>query len=264
MIAFIDAYRDQFGVELTCRTLRAAVVGFLTSRGYRSAKARPPSDRALRDGLLIAKLRCVHQQNYSCYGVKKMHVPMNRRGWNIGRAQTRRLMKKAGLRGVPRGKPVFTTVSDPAAARPADLVQRRFTATAPNRLWVADITDVRTWAGFAYAAFVTDACTKGNRAVSGSMRTEDLPLQAFNHGVWQANRDLSELVHHSDRGSQYLSLTYTDRLARARDRTLGGLAWRHPRTSRWWLICSGTARSASLETSTGTRPTRPRGSLSTA
>lgn len=124
-------------------------------------------------------------------------------------------MRKAGLRGVQRGKPVFTTIPDPAAATPADLVQRTFRAAQPNRLWVADITFVRTWQGFCYTAFVTDACTKkiAGWAVAATLRTEDLPLQAFNHAAWQANCDLSELVHHSDRGSQYLSLAYTDRLA---------------------------------------------------
>ncbi|WP_422746150.1 IS3 family transposase [Mycobacterium sp. WMMD1722] len=215
MIAFIDAHRDQFGVELICRVLRAAIPGFMTSRGYRSAITRAPSDRELRDEQLIDDLRTVHRQNYSVYGVKKMHQAMKRRGWVLGREQTRRLMRKAGLRGVQRGKPVFTTVSDPAAPRPADLVNRRFGTAAPNRLWVADITYVRTWQGYCYTAFVTDACTKAIKgwAVSATMRTQDLPLQAFNHAVWQSNCDLSELVHHSDRGSQYLSLTYTDRLA---------------------------------------------------
>jgi transposase InsO family protein len=200
MIAFIDTYRDQFGVELICRVLRAAIDGFLTSRGYRAARTRPPSDREIRDEQLIADLRTVHQQNYSVYGVKKMHQAMTRRGWRVGREQTRRLMCTAGLRGVQRGKPVFTTISDPAAARPDDLVNRQFTAAAPNRLWVADITFVRTWPGFCYTAFVTDACTKkiAGWAVSTSMRTEGLPLQAFNHAVWQSDSKLSELVHHSD------------------------------------------------------------------
>ncbi len=215
MIAFIDTYRDQFGVELICRVLRAAIPGFLTSRGYRATRTRPPSDREIRDEQLIAELKTVHRQNYSVYGVKKMHQAMRRRGWNLGREQTRRLMRKAGLRGVQRGKPVFTTITDPAPQRPADLVNRRFQASAPNRLWVADITFVRTWQGFCYTAFITDACTKAIKgwAVSTTMRTEDLPLQAINHAVWQSNSDLSELVHHSDRGSQYLSLAYTDRLA---------------------------------------------------
>ncbi len=215
MIAYIDAHRDQFGVELICRVLRAAIPGFLTSRGYRAARTRPPSDREIRDEQLIADLREVHRKNYSVYGVLKMHRAMKRRGWNVGREQTRRLMKKAGLRGVQRGKPVFTTITDPTAATPADLVNRQFRAAAPNRLWVADITFVRTWQGFCYTAFVTDACTRKivGWAVSTTMRTEDLPLQAFNHAVWQTNSNLSELIHHSDRGSQYLSLTYTDRLA---------------------------------------------------
>lgn len=215
MIAFIDTHRDQFGVELICRTLRAAIEGFLTSRGYRAAKTRPPCDREIRDEQLIADLRAVHAQNYSVYGVKKMHRAMRRQGWSVGREQTRRLMKKAGLRGVQRGKPVFTTITDPAAIPPVDLVERKFTAAAPNRLWVADITFVRTWQGFCYTAFVTDAATKKivGWAVAASMRTEDLPLQAFNHAAWQANCNLSELVHHSDRGSQYLSLVYTERLA---------------------------------------------------
>jgi hypothetical protein len=139
MIAYIDAHRDQFGVELICRVLRAAIPGFLTSRGYRAARIRPPSDREIRDEQLIADLREVHQKNYSVYGVNKMHRAMKRKGWVVGREQTRRLMRKAGLRGVQRGKPVFTTVTDPAAARPADLVNRQFRAPAPNRLWVADL-----------------------------------------------------------------------------------------------------------------------------
>jgi putative transposase len=215
MIAFIDMYRNQFGVELICRILRAAIPGFLTSRGYRAARTRPASDREIRDEQLIADLRTVHEKNFSVYGVKKMHVAMTRRGWQVGREQTRRLMRKAGLRGAQRGKPVFTTVSDPANQRPADLVNRQFRAPAPNRLWVADITYVRTWQGFCYTAFVTDVCTRKivGWAVAMTMRTEDLPLQAFDPAVWQANSDLSELVHHSDRGSQYVSLAYTDRLA---------------------------------------------------
>ncbi len=204
MIAFIDAHRDQFGVELICRILRAAIPGFLTARGCRAARVRPASDREIRGEQLIADLRTVYKKNFSVYGVKKMHAAMKRRGWQVGREQTRRLMRKAGLRGVQRGKPVFTTVTDPADQRPADLVNREFTAAAPNRLWVADITFVRTWQGFCYTAFVTDVCTRKivGWAVSTTMRTEDLPLQAFNHAVWQSHSDLSELVHHSDRGSQ--------------------------------------------------------------
>jgi transposase InsO family protein len=204
MIAFNDSHRDQFGVQLIYAKLRAAIPGFFTSRGYRAARTRPASDREVRDEQLMAELTTVYQQNYSVYGVKKMHQAMTRRGWKLGRQQTRRLMGKAGLRGVLRGKPVFTTITDPALARPADLVNRQSKAPTPNRLWVADITFVRIWQRFCYTAFVTDACTKKivGWAVSATMRTEDLPLQAFNHAVWQSDSDLSELVHHSNRGSQ--------------------------------------------------------------
>lgn len=109
---------------------------------------------------------------------------------------------------------MFTTRPEPIASVPADRVNRRFHAEQPNRLWVVDITYVRTWQGFAYTAFVTDACTRMivGWQVASTMRTEDLPLQAFNHAVWQSDTDLSGLTHHSDRGAQYLSLTYTDRL----------------------------------------------------
>jgi transposase InsO family protein len=113
MIAFIDTYRDQFGVELICRVLRAAIPGFLTSRGYRAARTRPACDREIRDEQLITDMRTVHRDNFSVYGVKKMHAAMTRRGWRVGRDQTRRLMRKAGLQGAQRGKPVFTTITDP-------------------------------------------------------------------------------------------------------------------------------------------------------
>jgi transposase InsO family protein len=182
VIAFIDNHRDHFAVEFICRTLRATIVGFLTFRGYRAAKARSRSARAIRDELLIDELKTVHEQNFSVDGVEKMHVAMTRRSWRVGREQTRQLLRAAGLRGVQRGKPVFTTIADPAVALPADPVKRRFTAAAPNRLWVADVTFVRTWAGFCDTAFVTDACTRAvvGWSVAATMRIEDLPLHAFN------------------------------------------------------------------------------------
>lgn len=214
MIAFIDTHRGQFGVEFICRTLRAAGVGFLTSRGYRAAKTRTASARSIRDTVLVEVISTLHAENFSVYGVKKMHAAMHRAGHHIGREQTRRLMRLAGVRGVQRAAKVFTTRPDPIAARPTDRVQRQFRVDRPNQLWVVDITYVRTWQGFAYTAFVTDACTRVivGWHVAATMRTEDLPLQAFNHAVWQRNTDLSGLTHHSDHGSQYLSLTYTDRL----------------------------------------------------
>lgn len=214
MITFIDRFRDQFGVEFICRTLRAAGVVFLTSRGYRAAKSRAASARSVRDVKLVEAIKTVHAANYGVYGVLKMHHALRRDGYDVGREQTRRLMRLAGIRGVHRGRTVFTTRPDPSAAKPADLVKRNFVAEQPNTLWVVDITYVRTWQGFAYSAFVTDACTRVIKgwAVAATMRTEDLPLQAFNHAVWQSDTDLSGLTHHSDHGSQYLSLVYTDRL----------------------------------------------------
>ncbi|MCV7307748.1 MULTISPECIES: IS3 family transposase [Mycobacteriales] len=216
MIRYIDRYRHRFGVELICRTLRATDAGFLTSRGYRAARTRPPSDRALMDRELIDELRRIHRDNFSVYGVRKMHAAMRRTGWDIGRDRTARLMKAAGLQGVQRGRKVFTTHPDPTQQRPADLVERHFHASAPNRLWVVDITYTRTWQSMAYTAFVTDVCTRKivGWAVTPTMRTADLPLEAFNYAIWQTDgADLRDLIHHSDRGSQYLSVIYTDRLA---------------------------------------------------
>lgn len=215
MITFIDTHRDRFGVEFICRTLRAAGVVFLTSRGYRKAKSRAPSARSVRDGQLIEVITTIHAENFSVYGVKKMHAALRRTGHRVGREQTRRLMRRAGVCGVQRSSKVFTTRADPAAAKPADLVKRDFVAAAPHQLWVVDITYVRTWQGFAYVAFVTDVCTRMIKGwhVAATMRTADLPLPAFDHAVWAAATDLSGLTHHSDHGSQYLSIAYTDRLA---------------------------------------------------
>lgn len=123
MIRFIDEHRDRFGVEFICRVLRVAVRGFLTSRGYRAAKMRPPSSqRALRDDLLVPEVVRLHAENYGVYGRRKMHALLKRHGWQVGRDQTERLMSQAGVRRVKRSRKVFTTKSDPAAAKPRDLV----------------------------------------------------------------------------------------------------------------------------------------------
>lgn len=214
MIRFIDEHRDQFGVEFLCRVLRDAVPGFLTSRGYRAAKTRVPSARQLKDELLVPEIQRLHEENYGVYGVRKMHALLRREGWDIGRDQTARLMKLAGVRGVARSKKVFTTKSDPTIAQPMDLVERDFTAPAPNRLWVADITYVGTWAGMAYAAFVIDVFSRMivGWNVAGTLRAEVLPLQALNMAAWGARGSLDDLVHHADHGSNYLSVVYTDRI----------------------------------------------------
>jgi putative transposase len=144
MIRYVDTFKDQFGVEAICRIMRATECGFLTARGYRAAKSRPPSARSLSDQLLGAEIGRLHAENYGVYGVRKMHALMARQGWALGRDQTGRIMRSLGLQGVKRSKRVFTTKSDPAGMKPKDLVQRRFTAPAPCRLWVVDITYVRT------------------------------------------------------------------------------------------------------------------------
>ena len=138
---------------------------------------------------------------------------MRRAGWDVGRDQVARLMRAAGVQGARRGRKIFTTVSDPRGPRPADLVERRFTADGPGRLWVADITYVATWSGFAYTAFVTDEFSRRivGWAVSGSLTTQALPMQALNMAAFM-NDPGEDLVHHSDRGTQYVSLAYSDRL----------------------------------------------------
>lgn len=215
MIAYIDRHKDDFGVESICRTLGATDGGFLTTRGYRAAKARPRSARAVSDDLLTAEITRIHTKNYSVYGVRKIHAAMRRAGRNIGRDQVARLMKAAGVHGIQRGRRVFTTTPSPAASRPADLVDRAFWAQRPNQLWVVDMTYVRTWSGFAYTAFVTDVFSRRivGWNVKATMKTETLPLEAFDQAVWQAGSDLTGLIHHSDRGSQYVSIAYTNRLA---------------------------------------------------
>jgi putative transposase len=214
MIRYLDEYRDRFGVEPICRTLGATEGGFITSRGYRAAKARPRSARAVRDELLGDEMVRLHVENYGVYGVRKMHALMRRQGWEVGRDQTGRIMRQNGLRGVKRSKRVFTTKPALAGSRPLDLVKRNFTAEAPRRLWVADITYVRTWQGFAYVAFVTDAFSRRivGWNVAQTLKADILPLQALEMAAFQADGDLADLTHHSDHGSNYMSMVYTDRV----------------------------------------------------
>lgn len=218
MIEYIDAYRDRFGVEAICRTLKETECRFITSRGYRAAKTRAPSARSLSDALLIPELVRVYEDNFSVYGVRKMWKAMQRAGWNIGRDQTARLMKQAGIQGRRRGRTPMTTLRANVPDGRPDLVKRDFTAPAPHRLWVADITYVRTLSGFSYTAFITDAYSRKivGVATRASMRTDELPLEAFEHALYHADDLRSEgLVHHSDRGSQYVSIRYGEALAQA-------------------------------------------------
>jgi putative transposase len=214
MIRFINEYRDRFGVELICRVLRPAVQGFLTARGYRAAVGRAPSARQLKDELLVPEVARLHAENYGVYGRRKMHALLRRQGWEIGRDQTERLMRLAGVRGVRKSKRVFTTRSDKTATLPGDLVNRRFTAPAPRRLWVCDVTYVATWSGFAYVAFVTDVYSRRivGWNVAATLKAEILPLQALDMAAWDAGGDLTGLTHHSDHGSNYMAMVYTDRI----------------------------------------------------
>jgi putative transposase len=210
MIEFIDANKDRYGVEPICEQLPIA------PSTYWDSKKRPPSARSLRDAELEAEIRRVHAENFSCYGARKVWHQLRREGMSVPRCTVERLMRRMGLRGMVRGKYQRTTVPNEQAQRPADLVDRDFSATRANQLWVADLTYVATWSGMCYVAFVIDAFSRfivGWR-VSRSLRT-DLALDALEMAIWQRKERLDGLVHHSDRGSQYLSIRYTERLAQA-------------------------------------------------
>lgn len=214
MIRFIDEHRDRFGVELICRVLKGTVRGFLTSRGYRAAKTRLPSARRLRDELLVPEVARLHALNYGVYGRRKMHALLRRQGWDVGRDQVERLMRLAGVAGGRKSKKAFTTRPDPRMPQPEDLVKRDFTAATPRRLWVVDITYVATWSGFAYVAFVADVYSRRivGFNVASTLKTEILPLQALNMAARAAGGDLTGLTHHSDHGSNYMAMVYTDRI----------------------------------------------------
>lgn len=210
---FVDAYREEFGVEPICRTLQ------LAPSTYWSAKRRPLSARSTRDEELKVEIMRVFEENCRVYGAPKIWSQLNREGIRVARCTVERLMRDLGIQGAVRGKTKRTTIpADDPGARPADLVDRQFVASAPNRLWVADLTYVRTWSGFVYVSFVTDVFSRrivGWQA-SRSLRT-DLALNALEQAIWERNRtgagNLDGLVHHSDRGVQYLSIRYTERLA---------------------------------------------------
>src|ERR671931_778536 len=197
MIAYVDANRDRFGVEPICQVLPIA-----PSTYYQHRQPRP-SARAVRDAALKVEIRRVHEDNFGVYGARKVWRQLHREGIVVARCTVERLMGELGLQGVRRGKPHKTTTPDAADARPADLVERDFSASRPNQLWVADLTYVATWSGFAYVAFVTDAFSRyivGWQAAR-SLRT-DLALDALEMAIWARRGELEGLVHHSDRGSQ--------------------------------------------------------------
>jgi putative transposase len=210
MIAYIDANRDRFGVEPICRVLPIA------PSTYYAAACRPASARAVRDAKLKAEIARVHGEHLGVYGARKVWRQLHREGIPVARCTVERLMGELGLRGAVRGTARRTTTPDAAATRPADLVERNFSAQRPNQLWVADLTYVATWSGFVYVALVIDAFSRylvGWQAAR-SLRT-DLALDALEMAIWRRQAQLDGLVHHSDRGSQYLAIRYTERLAEA-------------------------------------------------
>jgi transposase InsO family protein len=210
MIAYIDQHKDRYGVEPICRVLPIA------PSTYHQHTKGPRSARAVRDAQLKVEIRRVHAEHFGVYGARKVWRQLHREGIAVARCTVERLMGELGLEGVRRGKPQRTTTPDAAAARPADLVERNFSAQRPNQLWVADLTYVATWSGVVYVALVIDAFSRylvGWQA-SRSLRT-DLALDALEMAIWRRQAQLDGLVHHSDRGSQYLSIRYTERLAEA-------------------------------------------------
>ena len=217
MVAFIDDHRKTFGVEPICQVLPIAPSTYFRHK----AEQRDPtkrSPRAQRDAVLRAIIRRIYEENHRVYGPRKVWKEMGREGLQEARCRVRRLMREMGLVGAVRGRAwTTTTQSQPTLDRPADLVERHFTATRPNQLWVSDFTYVATWRGFVYVAFVIDVFARrivGWR-VSSSLVT-DFVLDALEQAIYDRCGDApAGLVHHSDRGTQYLSMRYTDRLADA-------------------------------------------------
>jgi transposase InsO family protein len=217
MVGFISDHREKFGVEPICRVLPIAPSTYYEGKARERCPERRPA-RARRDEGLCEHIRRVWQENKEVYGPRKVWKQMKREGHVVARCTVARLMRRRGLLGTVRGRRFkLTTIPDTMAMRPADLVTRQFQATRPNQLWVADLTYVATWRGFTYVAFVIDVFSRrivGWRA-SNSLRS-DLALDALEQALYDRPIGESErLVHHSDRGVQYLSIRYTERLAEA-------------------------------------------------
>jgi len=215
MVSFIDDHREAYGVEPICEVLPIAPSTFYVHAARRRDPARLPQ-RACRDIELSPEIQRVWSDNFEVYGARKVWCQLNREDWAVARCTVERLMRGMGLSGAVRGKPVKTTRPDPARPCPRDQVQRDFSAERPDQLWVADFTYVATWAGFVYTAFVVDVFA--NRIVgwraSSTPRT-DLALDALEQALYERRPDNERLIHHSDRGVQYLSIRYSERLGEA-------------------------------------------------
>jgi putative transposase len=218
-VRFIDEHKDVFGVEPICRVLTGHGVAIAPSTYY-AARARPPSARAVRDAQLRAEITRVWKDNREVYGADKVWLELNRQGIGAARCTTERLMRDLGLQGVRRGRKVRTTTPGQDRHRAGDLLNRDFSAPAPNRRWVADFTYVSTWARVVYVAFVVDIYSRAivGWAAATHKRTK-LVLDALQMALWRRDRDGRPagpgLVHHSDAGSQYTSFRFTAHLIEA-------------------------------------------------
>jgi putative transposase len=217
-VAFVDSQTEQHGVQPVLQALEDTPAQIAPSTYY-AAKTRPASARSMRDSELTATIEQIHTDNYAVYGARKIWHELHRQGRPVARCTVERLMGEAGLRGLLRDKAPRTTRPAPETGRPGDLVERDFTAAAPNQLWVADLTYVRTSAGWVYAAFVLDVYSRliVGWQVATSLYT-DLALDALQMALWRREHqgaDLGGLVHHSDRGVQYRAIRYSQRLAEA-------------------------------------------------
>jgi putative transposase len=207
-VEFIDANRSDYGVERICDVLQ------VSPSSYYCKKSRPLSNRRFTDLVLAGQLRAVWEKNLSVYGARKTWKAARRAGIDVGRDRVARLMRAEGLVGAVRGgQKVYTTRADRGASRAPDLVDRNFTAVAPNRLWVTDLTYVPTWSGVAYVSFITDVFSRmivGWR-VASNMRT-DMVLESLDMARWNRGARFDDLICHSDAGSQFTSVRYTERL----------------------------------------------------
>jgi putative transposase len=214
MVEFIDRHREQYGIEPICAQLPIAPSQYYEHKARQADPQRRPP-RLRRDEILLAEIRRVHEENFGVYGARKVWRQLGREEITVARCTIERLMHSLGLEGAVRGRKCRTTIADDSADRPLDHVNRQFEATRPNQLWVADFTYVATWTGFVYVAFVIDVFARriiGWR-VSRSMHAE-LVLDALEQAIWSRS-GIEGVVHHSDRGSQYLSIRYSERLAEA-------------------------------------------------
>ena len=214
MIEFIDQHRSSYGVEPICEQLPIAPSTYYRAKQLEREPERR-SHRFHRDEALKPEIERVWQEHHRVYGARKVWKQLKREGFEVARCTVARLMKQLEIQGVTRGKSCVTTIPDESANKPLDLVNRQFVAQRPNQLWVADFTYVVTWSGFVYVAFVIDVYSRyivGWRVLK-HMRT-DLVLDALEQALWARGKPRG-VVHHSDRGSQYLSIKYTERLAEA-------------------------------------------------